>query len=115
MATATNVVELLETYNDIITSMNESESIDATRQLALRASRLGDGINWGNGTRYIENIQESFVDISLNVGTKKIRQIVESVNEAIDSYSKYLLNSWWQFGDSNRNGKIDLPKVAILN
>lgn len=115
MAKASEVVELLNRYNEAIILMNNSTDENNTRRIAIRASKFPEGNNWGNSKEYLEKISEAFLDVSLRVGTAQVLESVELVNQSIRDYLRYLTNSWWQFGNSDRKNKMSLPMVEELN
>lgn len=116
MAKVEDVINLLDGYNKQIIAMNSSDSELRTKELALKASELSGGVNWGNGQKYIDKINDKFISIGLTAGTVQVLMAVIELNESIQEYKNYLQSSWWQFnGESKRSkNKISLPNIEEL-
>ena len=116
MATASQVLDILNQIDSLIQQMNSSIDADYTRQLALKASSLPDNLNWGSGQKYIDSISDGFLNISFLAGTDQIISAVEQTNEALDNYLNYLSRTWWQFGASDtRSSNLTLPSIKHLH
>lgn len=114
MALLSDVIGVLNNYRQAVTLMNNSVSELETKKIAIEYSNVHAGVNWGNSLPYLENINDSLLDISLYVGTDNIAGVVDKFNTAVERFIIYLSSHWWQFGCSDRPQIADIPEIPLL-
>ena len=114
MATANEVLTLFDEWNSVIQQLNDSDSIVVSQVIADDATTASANGNWGNGTKYVNRVNEVFTRLSTSIGTNHVKPDVSALNEAITAYRTYLETSWWQFGSGARPQTMSLPAVTEL-
>lgn len=111
-----DVEAFLNGLNAIFIQMNASEDVSTTSSLALQATHLADGVNWGHSSNYVNDIVTNLSDLSMVLGESRSEALVEEINASVKAFTQYLAKSWWQYGAGQRNRAPigEVPRVTVL-